>query len=414
MLLLQPQPRRHNTNQSQEKASIESYLKDGRSIRYGFRLRQLQKLRLLLVEQRVELLNALMVDLGDQLDKNAVEVVNILTVLKTIKTEYLRLNREYKKTVVPNHVDLSQWPTANLLILGNETEPLASLLVPLVYAIGAGAPAVLKLAKSGRLEAVLVEQIPKYLDSELYAYSRNSLESLTSAGFARVVAPGKSRGGSGSAVGANVVAIVDTDTSAGPAIAEVVRWKEVLLGKTSCAPDVVLVHQLHLQAMLDACKDRRFKVKVTDDVFGEFPAGTNPDVLVVAVASTETTILLLQTKPVYLFTYLGTAKFGHYVLKFATGVANAAVNRVSLTFYDHLSARTFQNTRHIVDSDRLASTLAVANAPCSYKGTQLPPLHIKYEHNMGFFEQGLMISLGVIGASTVSAVGYAAYRLIRK
>lgn len=398
-----------------EKYTVEKYGRDGRSIRIGYRLRQLQNLQNLLVEKRTQLLNAIIVDLGASQDKNAIEEINILSVLKTIKLEYESLFREYKKTRIPNKIDLNSWQLSSSLIIGNAIEPLASLFIPLVYAISAGTPAVFKLDKGGRLEAVLYESVSKYLDSEIYVYSESSVDQLRDLNFDKVVSTIGQSGTNDRASGVNVVAIVDTELSIGQAISEIIKWKEILHGKTLSAPDVVLVHELHFQSFLDAAEgSQSFKVKVLDDPFAEFPRSSNRGVLNVAIGSTETVILLLQSRKVKLFTYLGSQSFGEYILKFAPQVKTGSVNEIRLVFYHDIDRTTFQDKRCILTKRNLTSNLSDALTTSSYEKTRLPRLPIKYEKNMGFFEQGFLISLGFIGLSTVSLLSFSLYYFFKK
>lgn len=363
-----------------------------------------------MAEKKTELLDAIIFDQGSNQDRNAVEEINILTVLKTIKLEYESLLSDYKKCKIPNKIDLNFWAKPSSLIIGDTLEPLASLFVPLVYAISAGTPAVLKLEKEGRLDQVINETLSKYLDSEMYVYSGFRADKLRELGFSQTVPKGYKPND-----GVNVVALVDTELPVGKSVSEVVKWKEVLRGMTRNAPDVVLVHELHYQLFLDAAQGSQlFKVKVLDDPFVELPRTRNPGVLCVAVASTETVILLLQTRPVKLFTYLGTKSFGEYILKFAPQVTTANINEIRLTSYQEITRATFQDRRYILSSKKLFSNLGDAVTVSSYASTRLPRLAITYDRNIGFFEQGFFLSLGFIGLTTISAVSWGVYHFVTK
>lgn len=364
----------------------------------------MQNLHRFVSEHREELIKVILVDFENAPNSEVIEEININAVFKTIKDEYTSLYKLYKRSLIPNSVDLNHWPKPSSLIIGNELEPLASLFIPLVYAISAGAPTVLK-SQNKRLDLLLGQKFSKYLDSSIYLYSRNSKEALSDLDFSQIV-----REESSSCL--NIVALLDTDLSIQRAISEIFKWKALLNGKNSNAPDLVLVHELHLHELLRIAKEfPEIEVKVLEDPFEISTLSQKSLVLHVAKSTTETAILFLLTRKIKNFTYLGNPQFGEYILKFAPTVKKASINAVKIVSYPDLSRATFQDRRFITSANKLTSDLGFGSKPNKFA---LPELKIKYEKNIGFFEQGLFLSLGFIGLTTISALSYGIFVLRTK
>lgn len=390
---------------------IQEYSKDGRSIRIGYRLIQLQKLNKLINDNQAELLSLI----PNQEDPATAEIINILTPLSVLKKEYSKLYHDYKKVILPNRTDLNTWAKSSALIVGHEFEPLASLFVPLVYAISAGTPAVLKFDGSNDLEGLISRLVAKYLDPEMYVYSKTATSDLLTQDFAQIIATRSYFGNVNRAEGVNVVALLDTKQLVDQSLAQLVKWKEAAGGRTLCAPDIVLVNDLLLDKVVRVAQNGLgFKVNVLTDLLAEFPQRNSPGVLNVALCTTEAAILCLQTNKINLFTYLGSEPFGTYLLKFAPQVKTAVVNSIRLTFYDDIDRSRFQTIRSIQRESKLRSKALVSSfKKLSYDATKLPNLPIKYSRNIGFFEQGFFLSLGFVGLTTTSAITYGVYRLIK-
>lgn len=355
-------------------------------------------------EHREELITAILVDFENETDREVIEEININAVFKTIKDEYTSLYKLYKRSAISNSVDLNHWPKSSGLIIGNELEPLASLFIPLVYAISAGAPTVLK-SQNKNLDYLLKAKFSAYLDPDIFIYSRDSEKALCELDFSLTV-----REGSSSTL--NIVALLDTDLSIEKAISEILKWKTLSGGRTSNAPDLVLVHEIHLHKLLRTADEfPEIEVKVLEDPFEEVSLSQKSQVLHVATSTTESAILFLLTRNIESFTYLGNPQFGEYILKFAPTIKKASINAFKLVSYPNLSRATFQDRRFITSAKKLTSDLNFRSKPNEFA---LPELRIKYEKNIGFFEQGLFLSLGFIGLTTISALSYGIFVLRTK
>lgn len=403
----------------QEQTLIQKYVKDGRALRIGYRLFQLSKLQHLILENKLGILDAIFSDFRGTPDSGLNERINIYTTLEVLKSEYDSLMKIYEKTVLPNKTTFDVWNKQTSLIIGSSWEPLASTFIPLIYAISAGTPAVVKVPESPNLEKVILELLPIYLDSEYYVYSLKEVNVLLDQGFHETITsrfPSDKQEITNRANGVNVVALLDVKTSIDKVLPELVSWKEVGSGFTLCAPDIVLVHELYFERVVQYFENNSLlKIRVIN-IVDEFPTKNLPGVLYVSSCTTETAILSLQSNRINLLSYFGTEEFGNYMLKFVPTVACAAINEISLTFYYDLNRSCFQYSRYVSRKSRLRPEYLKlkASKPDNYEAIKLKSFPIKYHRNISFFEQGLNLSLGIIFGTLATAIGYATFYAFTK
>ncbi|KSA00803.1 uncharacterized protein AC631_03452 [Debaryomyces fabryi] len=402
-----------------EQASIQESVKDGRALRIGYRLNQLSKLQELILENKSNIIDAIFSDISGTPDIGILENINIYTTLKVLKSEYDNLMKIYKTTVLPNKTCFDTWHEQTALIIGNSWEPLASTCIPLIYAISAGTPAVIKIPESKNVEKEIMKLLPRYLDSEYYIYSPKDGGVLLDQGFHKTITnrfPSDKQGVTNRADGVNVVALLDVKTSIENVLPGIISWKESGSGLTLCAPDIILVHELYLEKLVQYFESNSLlKIKVIN-LLDEFPTSNLPGVLHISACTTETAILSLQTNKINLFSYFGTEAFGNYILKFVPSIVCATINKISLTFYYDLDRECFQYSRYVCRNSRLRqeNLKLKATNPINYEDIMVKPFTIKYHRNIGFFEQGFNLSLGIIFGTLVTTVGYATFYAIFK
>lgn len=377
----------------------------------------MSKLQELILENKSDIIDAICSDTPGTLDIGLLEKINIYTTLKVLKSEYDRLMKVYKKVVLPNKTCFDKWHEQTALIIGHLWEPLASTFIPLIYAISAGTPAVVNIPKSKHLEKEIMKLLPKYLDSEYYIYSPKNARDLLDQGFHKTIANrffSDKEGVTNRADGVNVVALLDMKTSIEHMLPEIISWKESGKGLTLCAPDIILVHELYLEKVVQYFESYSLlKIKVIN-VIDEFPTKNLPGFLYVSSCTTETAILALQTNKINLFSYFGTEEFGTYILKFVPSIVCATINKISLTFYYDLNITCFQYSRYVWRNTRLRpeNLKLKATNPINYEPIIVKPFTIKYHKNMGFFEQGFNLSLGIIFGTLATVIGYGTFKAI--
>ena len=373
----------------------------------------------MILENKLDILEAIFSDFPGTPDSGVVERINIFTTLKTLKSEYDSLMKIYRKTAVPNKTNFNSWNKQTSLIVGCSWEPLASTFIPLIYAISSGTPAVIKIPESPNLEKLLMRLLPLYLDSEYYIYSVNEVKSLLGQDFHKTITnrlPYEKQEITNRAIGVNVVALLDVKTSIDDVLPGIVVWKEASSGFTLCAPDIVLVHELYLERVVQYLENNSLlEIKVIN-IIDEFPTTNSPGILHVSSCTTETAILSLQTNRINLFSYFGTEEFGNYILKFVPDIFCAAINEISLTFYHDLNRSCFQYNRYVSRRPRLRpENLDLnTNIPDNYEAIKLKPFPINYSRNISFFEQGFNLSLGIIFGTFAAAIGYGTFYAFMK
>lgn len=371
----------------------------------------MSKLQELILENKPNIIDAICSDISGTPDIGLLEKINIYITLKVLKSEYDSLMKIYKTIVLPNKTCFDSWHEQTALIIGNSWEPLSSTFIPLIYAISAGTPAVIKIPESKKLEKEIMKLLPRYLDSEYYIYSPKDARVLLDQGFHKSITnrfPSDKEGVTNRADGVNVVALLDVKTSIEHVLPGIIDWKESGNGFTLCAPDIVLVHELYLEKVVHYFEGNSLlKIKVIN-LNDEFPTSNLPGVLYVSPCTTETAILSLQTNKINLFSYFGTEEFGNYILKFVPSIVCATINKISLTFYYDLNRASFQYSRYVWRKSRLRqeNLKLKATNPINYEAIIVKPFTIKYHKNISFFEQGFNLSLGIIFGTLATAIGY--------
>jgi len=262
----------------------------GRTRPLAWRLEQLDRLKALLQENSDRLVEALQADLGKPtLEAFTTDVAIVVGEIATARKQLKRWMQPEKVATPINVQPARSWiqrePLGVVLVIAPWNYPVQLLLLPVLGAIAAGNAVVMKPSEvSAHTSALLAELVPRYLDPEACVLVEGAVPETTALlaeSFDHIFYTG---GGRVARVvmraaanhltpvtlelGGKSPCIVDESAKLALAARRIAWGKFLNAGQTCIAPDYVLVHERHEQALVDSLR------QALREFYGEDPKQT--------------------------------------------------------------------------------------------------------------------------------------------